>query len=168
MNKHKQKLLIWNKRKLRHKSSDSVTNELKMEYEEHQKRKVEAREEKDKDKQRDKENKNYYVATFDLQAVLTMPCSLVSELCYSRKLCCYNLTIFQLADKHAVCHVWDETHGKRGSCEIATCLLKNSQSVCSSGTVDGITAYFSNTCGGQNRNQFVAASYMYSITRYHN
>ena len=56
-NKHKQKLLIWNKRKLRHKSSDSVTNELKMEYEEHQKRKVEAREDKDKDKQRDKENK---------------------------------------------------------------------------------------------------------------
>ena len=65
-----------------------------MEYEEHQKRKVEAREEKDKDKQRDKENKNYYVATFDLQAVLTTPCSLVSELYYSRKLCCYNLTIF--------------------------------------------------------------------------
>ena len=37
---------------LRHKKSDSVTDELKMEYEEHQKRKVEAIEKKEKDKQR--------------------------------------------------------------------------------------------------------------------
>ena len=60
-----------------------------------------------------------WVATFDLQALLTTPCSLVSELYYSPM-----------------------THGKRRSCEIVKCLLKNSQSVCSSGTVDKITYFF--------------------------
>jgi hypothetical protein len=31
--------------------------------------------------------------TLDLQAVHTTPCSLVSEMYYSRNICCYNLTL---------------------------------------------------------------------------
>ena len=149
---------------LRHKNSDSLTDELKMEYEENQKRKVVARNKKKKAKQKAKQKMIVLQHLTCKLSVLTTNCSLVSEWYYLRKWCCYNLTIFQLADKHAVCHIWDETHGKRGSCEIATCLLKNSQSVCSSGNVDEIT-YFSDTYVGQNKNQFVAASYMYSITK---
>ena len=112
---------------------------------------MEAREEKEKDKNKAKLDLKYCVATFNLQAVLTMHCSLVSELYYSRKLCCYNLTVYNLCDKQVFCHLWDETHRKRGSCEIATCLLKSSQSICQSGSVEEIT-YYSDTCGGQNRN----------------
>ena len=41
---------------LRHKNSDYLTDKLKMEYDEHQKRKVEARDEKEKDKQMAQEN----------------------------------------------------------------------------------------------------------------
>ena len=109
----------------RRKAAGTVNETLQKEYDEHQVQKERAREEKTKDKERAKTDKSVYVATFDLQAVLTTPCSLVSELYYSRKLCCFNLTIYSLGDKQAVCHVWDETQCKRGAYEIATCLLKN-------------------------------------------
>ena len=123
---------------LRHKKSDSLTDELKMEYAENQKRKVVARNEKEKAKQKAK--KKDCVATFDLQAVLITPCSLVSELYYSLSYVVTIFTIFQLADKHVFCHILDETHSNRDSCEIAIYLLNNSQSVCSSGNVDEITS----------------------------
>ena len=130
----------------------------------HQERKIQAREQKEIDKKQAQTNSKFYVATFDLQAVLTTPCCLVSQLYYARKLCCYNLTIYSLGDKRVSCHLWDETQGKRGSCEIATCLHKNTQSICSSGPIEDVT-YYSDTCGGQNRNQFVAASYLYTVSK---
>lgn len=70
---------------LRHQTAATVTTSIEDEYVSHQQRKTEAREEKAKDKQRAKEDKSYIVATFDLQAVFPTPCSLVSELYYSRK-----------------------------------------------------------------------------------
>ena len=103
--------------------------------------------------------------TFDLQAVHTTPCSLVSEMYYSRNLCCYNLTIDSLGDKKAVCHLWDETQGKRGSCEIAICLMKNIMSVCSPSNEIKEVTYYSDTSGGQNRNQYVAASLLCTLSR---
>ena len=140
----------------RHKSEGTLTDNLQTEFE--------AREEKAKDKEKAKTCRSYVVATFDLQAVLTTPCSLVSELYYSRKLCCFNLTVYNLAEKYVLCHLWDETHGKRGSCEKATCLLKTTESFCLSGASE--VTYYSDTCGGQNRNRFVAASYLYNIAEY--
>lgn len=141
----------------RRRQAGTIDDTLQHEYDEHQKQKERAREEKSKDKDRAKADESIYVAAFDLQAVLTTPCSLVCELYYSRKLCCYNLTIYSLGDKQVVCHVWDETRCKRGSCEIATCLMKNTLSVCKMGTVKEVV-YFSDSCGGQNRNQYVTAS----------
>ena len=96
-------------------------------YSDHQ-----AREEKAKDKAEAKQKKDCYVATFDMQAVLNTPCALTGELYYARKLCCYNLSIYSLADGHSVCHVWDETQGKRGANEIGTCLIRNTSCVCAS------------------------------------
>ena len=148
----------------RRRQAGTIDDSLQHEYDEHQKQKERAREEKTKDKERSKTDKGIYVATFDLQAVLTTPCSLVSELYYSRKLCCYNLTIYSLGDRQVVCHVWDETQCKRGSCEIATCLMKNTLSVCKIGTVKEIV-YFSDSCGGQNRNQYVTASLLYTLSQ---
>lgn len=147
---------------MRHQTNGTITS-IEGEYVNHQQWKTEAREEKAKDKQWAKEDKSFIVATFGLQAVLTTPCSLVSELYYSRKLCCYNLTVYNLGDKQVFFHLWDETDGKRGSCEIATCLLKSTQSFCSAKATE--VTYYSDTCGGQNRNTFVAASYLYSIVR---
>lgn len=148
----------------RRKAGGNLTDAFKDQFEHHQKDKTLAREEKSADKQRAQTDKGVYVATFDLQAVLTTPCSLVSELYYSRKLSCYNLTIYSLGDNHVFCHVWDETQGKRGSSEISTCLLKNTVSACQTKRVKEIV-YFSDTCGGQNRNKFVTASHLYAISQ---
>ena len=80
-----------------------VSEEDKINYAEHLKRKDEARSEKEKDKEAAKQEKSIYTATFDLQAVLYTPCSNVSKVFYKRKLNCYNLTLFSLADLvHAI------------------------------------------------------------------
>ena len=74
------------------KESGTVDQELETKYKNHQSRKERSRLEKEQDKERAKSNKNYHVATFDLEAVLTTLCSLVSQAYYKRKLCCYNLS----------------------------------------------------------------------------
>ena len=56
----------------------------------HQHRKIAAREDKENYKAKDK-NKGIYKATIDLQAVLTPPCTLIGELCYTHKLFIYKL-----------------------------------------------------------------------------
>ena len=58
-------------------ATDSVDSNLKNIQEAHLHRKQESREEKSKDKTRAKVDKTFYSATFDLQAVLSTPCTLV-------------------------------------------------------------------------------------------
>ncbi|KAH3798636.1 hypothetical protein DPMN_152237 [Dreissena polymorpha] len=53
-----------------------LTTDLKIAFEYHIKRKNRARDEKKLDKSRAKQDKSYHVATFDLEAVLPIPCSL--------------------------------------------------------------------------------------------
>lgn len=147
-------------------NADGTLNEsVKKSYEEHIENKLKAREEKEKDKQKAKANKQYYAATFDLQAVLTTPCSLIGELYYTRKLCCFNLSFYSLGDGHGFCHMWDETQGRRGANEIATCLFKHTTSVSRSSEQIREITYYSDTCPGQNRNQFVASSHLYSLEK---
>ena len=112
-------------------------------------------------------DKEYYAATFDLQAVLTTLCGSVGELYYMCKLCVYNLSIYSLKDGKSHCHVWDETQGKRGSCEMATCIYKNSVSVSSDKTIKVLT-YYSDNCPGQNRNTIVASSLLYTLSKLEN
>ena len=69
-------------------------------------------------------NPSTLLFTFDLEAVLYTPCSKVSTLFYKRKLCTYNMTMFNLAIKEEQCYLWDETVGKRGSNVIGSGLLK--------------------------------------------
>jgi hypothetical protein len=68
------------------KDEGNLTPVLKEEYEKHHERKVKAREEMKRDKELAKSSNDIFVATFDLQAVLATPCSLVSQLYYMRKL----------------------------------------------------------------------------------
>lgn len=104
------------------KESYTLTPQVKEAFSKHQERKIKAREEKREDKEKAKNSKELFVATFDLQAVLQTPCSLVSQLYYMRKLSCYNLSIYNLANNNATCYLWSEIDAQRGSCEIATCL----------------------------------------------
>ncbi|MEW8548304.1 MAG: hypothetical protein AB2693_32775 [Candidatus Thiodiazotropha sp.] len=99
----------------------SATQELEQQYAIHQTRKNTARDEKERDKQLAKTHPNIYAATFDLQAVLYTLCSMVSLMYYMRKFCCYNCTVFSLANLTGTCNLWTEVEGKRGSCEVAAC-----------------------------------------------
>ncbi|XP_070184874.1 uncharacterized protein [Littorina saxatilis] len=137
------------------KRTNTLTDKLKSDYEEHQARKIEARKEKEKDKQLAQEDSTIETVTFDLESVLSTPCNQVSQTHYKRKLAFYNLTVFSLASKEGKCFTWDETQGKKGSCEIGTCLLSHMTSL--SPQVKHVVLY-SDTCTGQNRNQYVAAA----------
>ena len=94
-----------------------------------------------------KQDKTFHVASFDLEAVLYTPCSEVSTLYYKRKLASYNLSVYAHNNGKGHCYMWDESHAKRGSCEIATCLLLYLRSLPK--TVEDVT-FYSDTCSGQN------------------
>jgi len=80
---------------------------------------------------------------------------------YKRKLCCYNFTFYEQAEPNdGHCYLWSEVDGRRGSNEIGSCLLQYLQSL--PNTVQEISM-FSDTCGGQNRNQNVAAVLLYAV-----
>ncbi|MEW8548265.1 MAG: hypothetical protein AB2693_32575, partial [Candidatus Thiodiazotropha sp.] len=143
------------------KQTGSVTTEMQHEYDNHIERKERAREEKNNDKIRSKENKTFHSCTFDLEAVLPIPCSLVSQVYYKRKLSCYNLSVYSLGDSKASCFLWNETEGNRGSCEIGTCLLLYLKSLPSN--IDHV-CFFSDSCTGQNRNRFIATALMHAVS----
>ena len=64
------------------------------------------------------------IATFDLQSVLQIPSTQMSQLYYSHKLNLFNLTVYSIKKpNNAVCYCRTEVDGKRGSTEIGTCIL---------------------------------------------
>lgn len=99
------------------------------------------------------------VANFDLQKVLTTPCTQVSSLYYMSKLSVWNFTIFDLGTKEGLCHVWNETTGCRGANEIASCLGKFIEDKASKGITEFV--FYSDNCGGQNRNKIVFSMYIH-------
>ena len=135
----------------------SITQELTEQYEKHQARKETDRKEKERDKQLTKTHSNIYAATFDLQAVLYTPCSLVSLMYYMRKFCYYKFTVFSLATLLGSCYVWTEFEAKCGSCEIATCINLHLLSL--SPPTDHVI-FYSDACGGLNRNQIIATCFL--------
>lgn len=142
------------------KASDK--SKLEENYKEHMKRKDICNTEKEKDKERSNNENNFMSLTFDLQADLQIPSGKVGLLYYVRKLCVYNLTLYEApAPNNAYCFPWSEINGKRGSCEIGSILyyyLKNY-------LPDNINeiSLFSDTCGGQNRNQYVAVILLWAV-----
>ena len=146
------------------KSTNSNTTEDDTGHSQHMERKEMARAEKCKDKNQAATKSDHYAATFDLEAVLTTPCSLVSQVYYKRKLCSYNLSVYSLGDKTGTCYTWDETDGGRGSCEIGTCLLLHIKSL--PRHIKHVCLY-SDTCSGQNRNKFITAVLLYAVKYTH-
>lgn len=95
---------------------------------------------------------------YDLQAVLICPD--VSQFYYKSMLATYNFSIFNIVPKQGYCYVWNESCAKRGANEISTCIgfFKN---YCE-GKEDVV--FYSDNCGGQNKNKFVASMYMFAVT----
>ena len=147
-----------------HQYSNSTVEEkeeLQAEYEAHQRRKLEARGAKEKYKAEARCTNNTAVATFDLESVLPSPKLTESSVYYKRKLSTYNLTVYSLVDNSCTCYMWHEGTAGRGSSDIASCILKYLQS--QKPEVEKVVL-FSDTCSGQNRNQFFCAMVVYALS----
>ena len=134
-------------------------------YQEHQERKRLAREEKNKDKQRAKTEASFTSATFDLQAILSTPCGLVSQMFYKRKLSSYNLTFYDQSEGRGYCYLWNETDGGKGSSEVGTGIYLYVNSL---GPSVKSVSLFSDTCGGQNKNRSVCAALLCCLAEHTN
>lgn len=127
-------------------------------YDQHQRNKILARESKSKDKEVAKLNKALKVFTFDMQSVLSSPCLNVSCLYYARKFSTYNSTFYDMENGEGYCFVWNESQGNRGSDEVGTTIYKL-LSMQKPSVTDII--FYSDCCGGQNRNRFIASLLIY-------
>ncbi|CAG2255584.1 unnamed protein product [Mytilus edulis] len=83
----------------------------------HQSNKESSRNQRSKDKQRAKTDNCFAAPTFDLEAVLHTPCSMVGDLYYKRCLSTYNFCFYSHGDGKGTCYLWDEVNGERGSNE---------------------------------------------------
>lgn len=146
-------------------SSDVEKARLEDGYRKHQENKTTARQLKDEDKKNASNNSSLCVASFDLQKVLSTPKAETSVLYYRRKLAIYNFTIFNMGLKEGFCYIWNETTAKRGANEISSCLWKFIQRMCANGTQEII--FYSDNCGGQNRNRMVFATYAVAEKAFH-
>ena len=120
-----------------------------------------ARKQKEADKIEAHGDNSKHVACFDLQKVLTVPAGDISVLYYKSKLATYNFTVYDMANKKGSCFMWYETIGARGANEISTCVFKYISSLPEE--VKTIT-FFSDNCGGQNRNHIISAMYLKAMT----
>lgn len=97
---------------------------------------------------------------FDLQKTLPTPVLTCNTVYYARQLWTYNLDIHDLGGNHSSMFMWHEGEASRGSHEIGSCLLKYVQQLPPS--VKHLIA-FSDNCGGQNKNQYIARFWMYIV-----
>lgn len=109
------------------------------------------------DKQRANDDESMICHTFDLQQCLPTPFLETSVSFYKRKYWTYNLTIHNCGSGFASCYLWHEYLAMRGANEIASCLIKELMELPSEIKNDVL---YSDTCGGQNKNYFVALMFL--------
>lgn len=104
--------------------------------------------------------------TLDLLAILQITKGTVGQLYYLRKLAVYNLTIYESPlPNNAYCLCWNETHDKKGSNEIGTCIYYYVNNYLCPEIKH--LAIFSDTCSGQNRNQLIAVLLLWAVQHSH-
>ena len=103
-------------------------------------------------------------AAFDLQQVLLSPYGQTSDFFYSRRLKNFNLTVTELDSMKTYCNLWHEGEGNKGSCEIGTAVLKFLAEKKKEGNER--VYFFSDACGGQNRNRFIFIMLSYAMRVY--
>lgn len=109
------------------------------------------------------------MACYDLQAVLPAPRGDLSVFYYKSKLNSYNFTVSQLQKNEDVyCYFWHEGEGNRGATEIDSCVFKYLQQL-SITAKDAIeVVFYSDNCGGQQKNKFTIAMYMHAVSTLNN
>ena len=129
----------------------------------HLKRRNDAYLRRDADKIAAKNDAKTLAFNFDLEAVLRTPKGASGPFFYVRKLAVYNLTFYKFGNQDVDCFTWDETEGKRGSTEIATCVYKY---ICSH--KQGVThvRMMSDNCGGQQKNYSFCCMLLHLVTNH--
>lgn len=138
-------------------SDEVAKQELMSEHQEHVQLGDGAYEEKALDTNMSTTDDTYQTYTFDLQQCLPTPMLKSSVAFYKRQLWTFNLTIHDNKTGKSYCYVWYETIAARGANQIASCLYKH---ICT--MVPPCTkhiTFYSDTCGGQNRNSHVTAMF---------
>lgn len=138
-------------------ANDEEKESLVLEQKEHHIAAEEAYQSKAKDKQIGRTDTSYAVFAFDLQQCLPTPYLKTSVSFYKRQLWTYNLTVHNLATNQSTCYIWDESVSGRGGNDIASCLYRHIMDL--PPTVKNV-CFYSDTCGGQNKNSHVAAMFM--------
>lgn len=137
-------------------------------YESHILEKDLTRVEKDNDKKN--ENKKVVVAVYDLQAVMPVPKGEVSTFYYVSKVNVLNFTIYDIKTNEVSCFMWHEGEAKRGSNEIASCVLRylyNLKEKMKEDDVEGLDVIlYSDNCGGQQKNRYLISMYLYAVANY--
>lgn len=150
---------------IKHGANDDVIQEAKFLKEFHQRRADNAREAKTAAKKYSEENPDKVKAVcFDLQKTLPTPVLTCNKIYYARQLWTYNLNVHDLGTNLSYMFMWHEGEASRGSNEIGSCLLKYAEQLPPS--VKHLIA-FSDNCGGQNKNQFIARFWMYIVKNTH-
>lgn len=121
---------------------------------------------KQTDKTRSKNQNKVTVVSFDLQKCLPTPMLVNGVSFYKRQLWTFNLTLYETShclDKpqtRHMCFMWDETIAKRGSQEIASCLVKYLKEL-EPGAEEII--FYSDCCPGQTRNIFLSSMFLWIV-----
>ncbi|CAG9768645.1 unnamed protein product [Ceutorhynchus assimilis] len=142
----------------------AIKEDLKDRYEKHILEKQLVRQKKSESKEKAKTDSDILCAVFDLQQVIYLPISQESAIFYKSRMSVFNFTFYNVATRECYCFVWDETNGKRGSTEIATCLFRAIGQYVGKGvhTIE----LFCDGCYGQNKNSVVASMLLYSLAKY--
>lgn len=110
-------------------------------------------------------NSNCVVLCVDLQQVILTPNLTHSDMYYQRQYSNYNFGIHNMGSNIGNMYIWHEQLGKRGSAEIASCILKyitNNFNPLENGEIRKLIVW-SDRCVGQNNNWTVISLYHYLI-----
>ena len=128
------------------------------EYMEHKAEKEAVRKEMKQIVENSRNGENTAALVFDLQQVIYVPISNMSDIFYRSRLSCFNFTVYNMGTKKGTCYFWNESWAKRGSREIASCLYQALLAVDNSGYT--CVKFFSDSCIGQNKNSVVISAFI--------